>query len=38
LDGKPYRSRSRVTFTFKKEKGAWRLIHDQNTRLPPEQR
>ena len=36
-DGKPYRSRSWVTFTFQKEKGEWRLIHDQNTRLPPEQ-
>jgi uncharacterized protein (TIGR02246 family) len=37
VDGKPYRSRSWVTFTFHKEKGEWRLIHDQNTRLPPEQ-
>ena len=37
VDGKPYRSRSWVTFTFQKEKGEWRLIHDQNTRLPPEQ-
>ena len=37
VDGKPYRSRSWVTFTFRKEKGEWRLIHDQNTRLPPEQ-
>ena len=37
VDGKPYRSRSWVPFTFHKEKGAWRLIHDQNTRLPPEQ-
>ena len=36
-DGKPYRSRSWVTFTFRKEKGEWRLVHDQNTRLPPEQ-
>jgi uncharacterized protein (TIGR02246 family) len=36
-DGKPYRSRSWVTFTFQKEAGQWRLIHDQNTRLPPEQ-
>jgi uncharacterized protein (TIGR02246 family) len=35
-DGKPYRSRSWVTFTFRKESGQWRLIHDQNTRLPPE--
>jgi ketosteroid isomerase-like protein len=37
VDGKPYRSRSWVTFTFQKEKGEWRLIHDQNTRLPPQQ-
>jgi len=37
VDGKPYRSRSWVTFTFQKEQGQWRLIHDQNTRLPPEQ-
>jgi ketosteroid isomerase-like protein len=37
VDGKPYRSRSWVTFTFQKELGQWRLIHDQNTRLPPEQ-
>ena len=37
VDGKPYRSRSWVTFTFHKEQGQWRLIHDQNTRLPPEQ-
>jgi len=37
VDGKPYRSRSWVTFTFRKELGQWRLIHDQNTRLPPEQ-
>jgi uncharacterized protein (TIGR02246 family) len=36
VDGKPYRSRSWVTFTFQKELGQWRLIHDQNTRLPPE--
>ena len=36
VDGKPYRSRSWVTFAFHKEKGEWRLIHDQNTRLPPE--
>jgi uncharacterized protein (TIGR02246 family) len=35
-DGKPYRSRSWVTFTFQKELGQWRLIHDQNTRLPPD--
>ena len=37
VDGKPLRSRSWVTFTFQKESGQWRLIHDQNTRLPPEQ-
>ena len=37
VDGKPYRSRSWVTFTFRKEQAQWRLIHDQNTRLPPEQ-
>ena len=37
VDGKPYRSRSWVTFTFQKELGQWRLVHDQNTRLPPEQ-
>ena len=37
VDGKPIRSRSWVTFTFQKESGQWRLIHDQNTRLPPEQ-
>jgi uncharacterized protein (TIGR02246 family) len=36
VDGKPYRSRNWVTFTFQKEKGEWRLIHDQNTRQPPE--
>jgi uncharacterized protein (TIGR02246 family) len=36
VEGKPYRSRSWVTFTFQKEKGQWRLIHDQNTRLPAE--
>ena len=33
-DGKPVRSRSWVTFTFRKEAGEWRLIHDQNTRVP----
>ena len=37
VDGKPIRSRSWVTFTFQKQAGQWRLIHDQNTRLPPEQ-
>jgi uncharacterized protein (TIGR02246 family) len=37
VDGKPYRSRSWVTFTFRKESRQWRLIHDQNTRLPPKQ-
>lgn len=37
VDGRPYRSRSWVTFTFRKEAGQWRLIHDQNTRLPPDQ-
>ena len=37
VDGKPYRSRSWVTFTFRKEAGQWRLIHDQNTRPPPKQ-
>jgi ketosteroid isomerase-like protein len=37
VDGKPYRSRSWVTFTFHKEGGQWRLIHDQNTRLPTDQ-
>ena len=36
VEGKPYRSRSWVTFTFHKEAGQWRLIHDQNTRLPPD--
>jgi uncharacterized protein (TIGR02246 family) len=36
VDGKPYSSRSWVTFTFRKEQGQWRLIHDQNTRLPPQ--
>jgi ketosteroid isomerase-like protein len=33
-DGKPVRSRSWVTFIFRKEAGEWRLIHDQNTRVP----
>jgi uncharacterized protein (TIGR02246 family) len=37
VDGKPYSSRSWVTFTFHKEAGLWRLIHDQNTRLPADQ-
>jgi uncharacterized protein (TIGR02246 family) len=33
-DGKPIVSHSIVTFTFRREMGAWKLIHDQNTRLP----
>ena len=33
-DGGKIQTRSWVTFTFHKEAGAWRLIHDQNTRLP----
>jgi uncharacterized protein (TIGR02246 family) len=37
VDGKPYRSRSWVTFMFRKESGHWRLIHDQNTRLAQDQ-
>jgi uncharacterized protein (TIGR02246 family) len=32
-DGKPVRTRSWVTFIFRKEAGEWRLIHDQNTRV-----
>jgi uncharacterized protein (TIGR02246 family) len=36
-DGKAIRSRSWVTFTFRKEAGQWRLVHDQNTRLPLQQ-
>lgn len=35
-DGKPSVSHSIVTFTFRRESGAWKLIHDQNTRLPAE--
>lgn len=34
VDGKPYRSESWLTLTFRKEAGDWRLIHDQNTRIP----
>lgn len=33
-NGQPTVSHSIVAFTFRREKGAWRLIHDQNTRLP----
>ena len=33
-DGKPIVSHSVVTFTFRREDGRWKLIHDQNTRLP----
>ena len=32
-DGSPVRTRSWVTFIFRKEAGEWRLIHDQNTRV-----
>jgi ketosteroid isomerase-like protein len=32
-NGNPVRTRSWVTFIFRKEAGEWRLIHDQNTRV-----
>lgn len=33
-DGKPVNTSSWLTLTFRKEGGAWRLVHDQNTRTP----
>jgi ketosteroid isomerase-like protein len=30
---KPYWSESWLTLTFRKERGEWRLFHDQNTRI-----
>jgi ketosteroid isomerase-like protein len=33
VDGKPYWSENWLTLVFKLEKGEWRLIHDQNTRI-----
>ena len=33
-NGQPVRTSSWVTFTFRRENGEWRLIHDQNTRVP----
>jgi uncharacterized protein (TIGR02246 family) len=33
-NGQPVRTSSWVTFTFRRESGEWRLIHDQNTRVP----
>lgn len=33
-DGSPYESRALLTLTFKREGTNWRLIHDQNTRVP----
>lgn len=33
-NGQPVRTSSWVTFTFRREQGEWRLIHDQNTRVP----
>jgi ketosteroid isomerase-like protein len=35
-NGKPIVSHSIVSFTFRREGGAWKLIHDQNTPLPAE--
>lgn len=35
-DGKPFESRSWVTFIFWREAKVWRLVHDQNTRVPVE--
>jgi ketosteroid isomerase-like protein len=32
-DGKPVMSESWLTLTFRKERGRWGLIHDQNTRV-----
>jgi ketosteroid isomerase-like protein len=32
-EGKPIASESWLTLTFRKEKGRWALIHDQNTRV-----
>lgn len=33
-NGKPVNSASWLTLTFRKEGGEWRLVHDQNTRIP----
>lgn len=33
-DGKPVNTSSWLTLTFRKEGGEWRLVHDQNTRIP----
>lgn len=33
-NGQPINTSSWVTFTFRRENGEWRLIHDQNTRVP----
>lgn len=33
-NGQPVNTSSWVTFTFRRENGEWRLIHDQNTRVP----
>lgn len=35
-EGAPIVSRSYLTMTFRLERGSWRLVHDQNTRLSPE--
>ena len=35
-EGQPVNTSSWVTFTFRREDGEWRLIHDQNTRVPPD--
>lgn len=33
-EGEPIHNQSWVTFVFRWEQGRWKLIHDQNTRLP----
>jgi ketosteroid isomerase-like protein len=33
-EGKPINAENWLTFVFKKEKNGWRLVSDQNTRLP----
>jgi len=34
VDAKPYLSEAWLTLTFRKEADGWRLVHDQNTRIP----
>ena len=33
-EGKPIHNQSWVTFVFRREGGRWKLVYDQNTRLP----